>query len=161
MYSLGLFEILEDVLAAAYTSLRNEDDDQCNRVEDSEHILANIVSLKTRLDEVVEKMPNHLKESRSSFGTLAQSRRSFHIQAQTLSCRCVQVCTALRLKSTIWLILIESPLHSSTYPPTMAARRSPLCHPFITRPNYAPRNPKPLHLYRPANHPHDLQLRAR
>ena len=91
VYSLGLFEILEDVLAAAYTSPRHEDDhDQGNQTGSLEYLLDDTVSLNSRLDDLVEKIPNYLEKIRSSPGTLDQSRRGFHVQAQTLHCRFVQ-----------------------------------------------------------------------
>ncbi|KAL2067531.1 hypothetical protein VTL71DRAFT_1956 [Oculimacula yallundae] len=91
VYSLGLFEILADVLAVDYTSSRSQDDhdsgSQTNQGRNCEHILTNTISLNSRLDDLVERIPNHLRESRSSSSTLAQSRRRSHVQSQTLECR--------------------------------------------------------------------------
>ena len=91
VYSLGLFEILDDVLPVTYNLPEHEHaDDHRNQGKSPAHKLADTLSLNSRIEDLVEKIPHHLRLSKNSEGVLAEARRRFYVQAQILHCRFVQ-----------------------------------------------------------------------
>ena len=93
VYSLGLFEILDDVLAVSH-NLQEEDEEhadghrhQCRKYMSR---LVDTLSLNSRLEDLVNSMPDHLRLSRTHEDVSALSRDAFYLQAQVLHCRYVQ-----------------------------------------------------------------------
>lgn len=91
VYSLGLFDILDDVLAVTHTLQEDENAGEYkDRGRQSVLRLVDTLSLNSRLEDLVESMPDRLKLSKIDEDVLAQSRDMVYVQAQVLHCRFVQ-----------------------------------------------------------------------
>jgi hypothetical protein len=91
VYSLGIFEILNDVLAVTHSLQEDEyASERRDRGRKSMLRLVDTLSLNSRLDDMEESMPDRLKLSKIHEHVLAQSRDVFYAQAQVLHCRFVQ-----------------------------------------------------------------------
>lgn len=89
VYSLGLFEILDDVLAMTH-NLHEDDGEHGDRGRKSTLRLVDTLSLNSRLEELVESMPDCLKLSMHHEDVPAQTMDMFYVQAQVLHRRFVQ-----------------------------------------------------------------------
>ena len=90
VYSLSLFEILDDVLASIYHLLEDDNnDDHQNHGKIFATRLANTLLLNSRLDNLIDRIPNHLRLTNHILDVAGQTKRSFQVQAETLQYRFV------------------------------------------------------------------------
>ena len=94
VYSLGLFEILDDVLAVSHDSQEEDEEEHTDghRHRDRKPMsrLVDTLSLNSQLEDLVNSMPDRLRLSGTHVAVLAHSRDALHVQAQVLHCRYVQ-----------------------------------------------------------------------
>jgi hypothetical protein len=91
VYSLGLFEILDDVLAVSHDSQEEDEEEHTDghRHRDRKPMsrLVDTLSLNSQLEDLVNSMPDRLRLSGTHVAVLAHSRDALHGQAQVLHCR--------------------------------------------------------------------------
>jgi hypothetical protein len=94
VYSLGLFEILDDVLAMSHNPQEEDEEEHAtghrHQARKSMSRLVDTLSLDSRLEDLVNSMPDRLRLSETHENSLAHSRNAFYVQAQVLHCRYVQ-----------------------------------------------------------------------
>jgi hypothetical protein len=90
VFSLSIFDILHDVLAVIYSPHESKrDGDHGNQHRKAMHKLVDTLSLNSRLNDLMESIPDHLKLPKPSENAMGQSRFHFDVQAQVLHCRFV------------------------------------------------------------------------
>ncbi|KFZ17080.1 hypothetical protein V502_04762 [Pseudogymnoascus sp. VKM F-4520 (FW-2644)] len=93
VYSLSLFDILDNVLSTIYSS---SDDKIEHPSQEKPHLtlmkrLASTFTLNSQLDDLLENIPTHLKLQGNFTYNAGQMKRCFQVQAKTLNCRILYV----------------------------------------------------------------------
>jgi hypothetical protein len=91
VYSISLFDILDNVLSTMYSPSNNEIE---HLSEENPHVkftkrLVSTFTLNSQLDHLLQNIPTHVKLQENSAGTADKMKRCFQVQAKTLNCRFV------------------------------------------------------------------------
>ncbi|KAH6613057.1 fungal-specific transcription factor domain-containing protein [Boeremia exigua] len=88
VYTIDLFEILDDVLAVTHNLHDDEPGgDHRDRARKPVLRLVDTLSLNSRLEDLAENIPDRLKLAYTNESVLPRSRDMFSVQAQVLHCR--------------------------------------------------------------------------
>jgi len=91
VYSISLFDILDNVLSTIYSSSNDKIE---HPPQENSHLtftrrLVSTFTLNSQLDDLLQNIPTHLKLQGNFTDNAGQMERCFQVQAKTLNCRFV------------------------------------------------------------------------
>jgi hypothetical protein len=91
VYSISLFDILDNVLSTIYSSSSDKIE---HPSQENPHLiftqrLVSTFTLNSQLDDLLKNIPTHLKLQGNFTDNAGQMKRCFQVQAKTLNCRFV------------------------------------------------------------------------